>query len=211
MQQCISLTCKSQSLACFCSGSSAVACCSLPINSFDGDILPTHELLKPPPEWKVDLAGWTSRNGKDVGGPRIFAVARALRTSFTKVGAIGFCYGGWAVFQLGAKEHNPGGPGQQNLVDCISAAHPSWLTKEEIANVNVPVQAIAPEIDFAFTTEMRMYFNETIPKLGLPYDLQYFPGVEHAFATRGDEDGPERRSMLRAKRAAVHWFQEWLT
>ena len=41
-------------------------------------------------------------------------------------------------------------------MDCISTAHPSWLTKEEIEGVGVPVQILAPEIDPVFTPELKV-------------------------------------------------------
>lgn len=62
-----------------------------------------------------------------------------------------------------------------------------------------------------FTPEMKKYANEVIPTRGVAYDYQYFPGVAHGFATRGNPgaDG-ERRAMMRAKRAQVGWLKEWL-
>jgi dienelactone hydrolase len=96
-------------------------------------------------------------------------------------------------------------------VSGISTAHPTLLTKEEIDGIGVPVQICAPEVDNAFTPELKAYANEVIPTKGVPYDYQYFPGVEHAFATRGNlDDEKEKRAMLRAKRAQVGWMREWL-
>lgn len=78
-------------------------------------------------------------------------------------------------------------------------------------NIGVPVQICSPEIDAAFTPELKAYANEVIPTTGVPYDYQYFPGVEHAFATRGNlEDERERRAMVRCKRAQIGWMREWL-
>ena len=77
------------------------------------------------------------------------------------------------------------------LVDCISTAHPSILTKEEINDVGVPAQILAPEHDPAFPPDMQNYANETIPKLSVAYDYQYFPGVEHGFAIRCQDEGSD--------------------
>lgn len=77
------------------------------------------------------------RNGKEQRQPEIFAAAKELRSKYKKVGAIGYCYGGWACFRLAAKG--------QNLLDCVSVAHPSLLSKDEIDNLGVPVQILAPE------------------------------------------------------------------
>ena len=144
-----------------------------------------------------------AKNSKEIRGPEIFAAAKTLRSQYKKVGAIGFCYGGWAVFQLGGKGHN--------LVDCISTGHPSLLTKEEIQNVAVPVQIFVPEMDQWLSPELKDFCNKTIPGLGVEYDYQYFPGLVHGFALRGDQNNPlQRRGLERAKNAAVAWFAQHL-
>jgi dienelactone hydrolase len=135
----------------------------------------------------------------------MLSCAKELRSQYKRVAAIGYCYGAWAVFQLGSKAHSP------LLVDCISVAHPSWLTKEEMEGVGVPVQIVAAEIDPAFNPELKAYANSVLPTKGLPYDYQFFPGVVHSFSTRGDpENEREKRSLVRAKNASVNWMKEWL-
>lgn len=176
---------------------------TIDFNSFDGEVV-SIGMLGADPELakKFDLMEFIGRNSKEIRFPEIKANAIALKKElgFKKVGAIGFCYGGWAVFQLGAKS-NP-------LVDCISMAHPSMCTEEEIAAVGVPVQINAPEMDTMFTQEMKDFCNNTIPSLGVEYDYQYFPGLAHGFATRGDMSDPaQKKGLERAKNAAVHWFQ----
>lgn len=69
-------------------------------------------------------------------------------------------------------------------MDCISTAHPSWLTEEEIEGVGVPVQILAPEIDPVFTPELKDLCNRAVPLLGLDYDFQHFAALEHGFAVR---------------------------
>lgn len=171
--------------------------------SFGGTILP-FEIILDQSRWaELNLPEFTKLNNKNVREPEITEFAKALRAQYKRTAAVGFCFGGPVVFRLGAKG--------RNLVDCISAAHPTFLEKEEIANVGVPIQIIAPEIDPQFTQELKSYSNEIIPTLGVPYDYQYFPGLEHGFATRGDPKIPrEREGMQRAKNAAVLWLRQWL-
>ncbi|KAH9995949.1 dienelactone hydrolase family protein [Xylariaceae sp. FL0662B] len=157
-------------------------------------------------QWdKVDLPGLIKRNSREIREPEVFACAKALRQKHRKVGAMGFCYGGWAVFRLGAREHQP------PLVDCISTGHPSLLTEKDIGEVAVPVQVLAPEHDQVFTAELKRLTLETIPKLGVEFDYQHFPRVEHGCFIRGSEkvDG-EQEAMTRAKNAAVGWFLQFL-
>ena len=154
---------------------------------------------------ELDIPSFVAKNSREIREPEIFDCARALREKYKKIGAVGFCFGGWAVFRLGAKEHQP------PLVDCISAGHPTWLTKKDIDEVAVPVQILAPEIDSQFTAELKLHSFETILKLGIPFDYQHFPGVEHACFTRGDEKhAGEREAMVRGKNAAVWWFKQFL-
>jgi dienelactone hydrolase len=171
---------------------------------FGGETWPEEPILKGRFE-EIDLAGFAARNSRDIREPEIFECARALRRQYSKVGASGFCYGGWAVFRLGAREHNP------PLVDAISTGHPTWLTKDDIDNVAVPVQILAPELDAAFPPEMKSYAFETILKKGVMFDYQHYPGVEHACFTRGDEEVKgEREAMEHGKAAAVAWFIRFL-
>ena len=157
----------------------------------------------------MDLKSFSEANTKDKRRPQIIEAARAIRKNGAqKVGTIGFCFGGWAVFNLGAKELNPAG---NLLVDCIATAHPTFLTNEEMLNLGVPAQIQAPEHDPAFSPESKEFANKNIPTLGVPYEYLYFPGVVHGFATKGDYDDPvSKAAMARSMQAAVSWFRTWL-
>lgn len=149
-----------------------------------------------------------------------------MELGIRKVGAVGFCYGGWAVFHLAAQGEtlsvilvtniislvmNVNTSLGNNLVDCISTSHPSLLDTAEIDAVSVPVQICAPEIDPEFRQELKDYANKVIPQLDVGYDYQYFPGLSHGFATRGDQNDPrERKGLERAKNATVCWLKEHL-
>ena len=113
---------------------------------------------------------------KEIRFPEIEACAKELKSTHKKVGAIGYCYGGWACFQLGGKG--------KNLVDAISVAHPSLLTKEEIDNVAVPVQVLAPETDGMYTPELKEHTLKVLPERAIELDYQYFPGLAHGFAAK---------------------------
>lgn len=171
--------------------------------SFGGEALPP-ELILDSGQWdKLDLPNFGKRNNKTTRMPEIYECAKELKSKYERVGAIGFCFGGWGAFRLAAKD--------QHLLDCVSVAHPTDLEEDEIRNLGVPAQIMAPEIDPKFTPELKAFSNATIPTLNLPYDYQFFPGLTHAFAIRGDPGNPqERKGMQRAKDAAVYWFRLWL-
>jgi len=170
---------------------------------FDGEVVTPETMEDPKKREAFDIMAFIGRNGKEKRFPEMVAVTKELKSKHKKIGAIGYCYGGWAVFQLGAKG--------MNLVDAISTAHPSLATKEEISNIGVPVQILAPETDQMLTPELKEFCNSTIPTLGVEYDYQYFPGLSHGFAARGDPSNPaEKKGLERAKNAAVHWFAQHL-
>jgi dienelactone hydrolase len=176
---------------------------------FGGEELDTDAILSG--DWgKLDLPNFVGvRNGKEVREPEMVEFIKALRgQGFEKVGAIGYCYGGWAVFRLAGMEWEG-----KTLVDCVSAGHPSMLTKEEIEGVrpDVAVHLLAPEHDHPFTPELKLYAFQTLQKKGVPFEYQHFPGVEHGCFTRGDEKvAGERAALVRGKNAAVAWAKQWL-
>ncbi|KAI1858340.1 uncharacterized protein JN550_012790 [Neoarthrinium moseri] len=172
---------------------------------FGGDVVPSDDIIGG--HWdKIDLKGFLEKHARAVREPEIFACARALRAKHARVGAVGYCYGGWACFRLASAEHQP------PLVDCISTGHPSLLEKADIDGVGrVPVQVLAAEFDQAYTEELKLHTFQALQKLGVAFDYQHFPGVEHGCLVRGDEkkDG-ERAAMVRGKNAAVAWFKQYL-
>ncbi|OKL61726.1 hypothetical protein UA08_03063 [Talaromyces atroroseus] len=174
---------------------------------FGGEVLDV-DLIAAEKFDQLDLPGFLQRNGREQRESEIFDCARTLRQQhgYRKVGAVGYCYGGWASLRLGAKEH-----AAAPLVDCISVGHPSLVKKSDIAELNVPVQVLAPEIDPAFSPELKLYTFETLQQLNIPFDYQNFPGVVHACFIRGDENKPgERAAMERGKNAAVGWLRQFL-
>lgn len=72
--------------------------------SFGGEVV-TLDTMDPEKNTGFDLGAFLGRHSKEVRWPEIEACAKALKRGhgYKKVGALGFCYGGWAVFQLGAK------------------------------------------------------------------------------------------------------------
>lgn len=148
------------------------------------------------------MAGFAARNSRAIREPSIFAAATALRTSYAKVGAVGFCFGGWAVLRLASTA----------LVDAVVCAHPSWVTREDVDGVGVPVMFLCPEVDGLFNDEMREYaFRTMLGKKSVPFEWVHFPGVEHGCLTKGDEKVKgEREAMAKGKGAVVRWWGEWL-
>jgi dienelactone hydrolase len=65
---------------------------------FDGEVLPP-KTLEDESRWKeLDMLSFLGRNSKANRQAAVFECAKALRSQYKRVGAIGFCFGGWAVF-----------------------------------------------------------------------------------------------------------------
>lgn len=170
--------------------------------SFDGEVVDPDAMSNPEKAKNFDVMAFIGRNSKDKRWPEIKAIAQELKKKHSKVAAIGFCYGGWAVFKLGA---------DPSLVDCISTAHPSLLEVSEMENVKVPSQILAPEHDQMYTPELKQKTFEVMPKTGVKWEYIYFPGMAHGFAARGDPNNKDQKEGLeRAKRSAVNFFNEFL-
>ncbi|KAK4889248.1 hypothetical protein LTR27_011925 [Elasticomyces elasticus] len=173
---------------------------------FDSESISKETLKKDFTEWAkdgLDIMAFVGRHSREIREPEIFDCAKKLRAEYKKVGAVGYCYGGWVICRLGAKGNN--------LVDCVSMGHPSMLIKEDLDGVEVPIQILAPEIDAAYTAELKEHTFKVLQKNQVVFDYVHFPGVEHSCFTRGNPDkAGELEAMVRGKQAAVHWFKTWL-
>jgi len=180
---------------------------------FGGEVIPSH-LLKEERWAEIDMPSFLKRNGREQREPEIFACAHALRSlGFEKLGAVGFCFGGWASFRLAAESSvlANGSP----LIDVISVGHPSLLTKEDVDGLKdgsvVKVQVLAPEKDPVFTGEMKRYVFERLLEKRIAFNWRAFPGVVHGCFVRGGEDRVgEREAMVKGKDAVVRWMREGL-
>ncbi|TLD29146.1 hypothetical protein PspLS_04001 [Pyricularia sp. CBS 133598] len=157
---------------------------------------------------KIDFPKFLGTNGREQREGEIFEFARALRAErgHSRVGAFGYCYGGWAAFRLAAKEH-AGAP----LVDCISMGHPSMVTEKDVDECAVPVQILAPEHDHIFSPELKAYSVRKLMENNIAFHYQHFPNVEHACFIRGDANKKnEREAQQAGKDAVVYWFKQHL-
>ncbi|KAM0193495.1 hypothetical protein ACHAPI_007564 [Fusarium lateritium] len=169
---------------------------------FGGEFVHPDALSDPEKAKSFNMGAFLGRNTKEIRWPEIKAAAQTLKSQYSKVAAIGFCYGGWAAFRLAA---------DPSLIDAVSVAHPSGLEKHEINEVKVPVQILAPENDHEYTEELKSYTFEILPKTGVQWEYVHFPELGHGFASRGNpNDQKQKNGLERAKRCAVHFFNEYL-
>jgi dienelactone hydrolase len=172
------------------------------IFSYDGEVVHPDTLVDAERQKAFDLGAWIGRNSREKRWPQVKACAQALKAQYPKVAAIGYCWGGWACFQLG---RDPA------LIDAISTAHPALLEKADFDIVKVPVQLLAPQHDDTYTPELKQYSFNALPRTGVQWEYVYFAGHKHGFASRGEpSDGSKQPGLERAKRCAVNFFNEYL-
>jgi dienelactone hydrolase len=91
---------------------------------------------------ELNLDAYLTANSREARSPEIIACARHLRAQYSKVGAIGYCYGGWAGFHIASEAFNPADDTQQPLIDCLVVGHPSLLTEADIDAVSPRVSVM---------------------------------------------------------------------
>lgn len=85
------------------------------------------------------------------------------------------------------------------------------IEKQELEGVKGPLAMAAAETDDIFPANLRHDSEETIKKLGIPYQINLYSGVTHGFGVRCD---PKVRAERYAKESAflqaLQWFEEHL-
>lgn len=75
-----------------------------------------------------DFPAWLSKNGPDFSEPRVRKVLAALRESgVTKIGLVGYCYGGRSGFNLAF----------ENAITVLAVSHPSLIKVPDDIEVRV--------------------------------------------------------------------------
>jgi len=120
----------------------------------------------------------------------------------TKVGAVGFCFGGgatWNVLIAGAP-----------LAAAVPFYGPLPSDPSGLAKTKAAVLAIYAEQDTRITASWPQA-EEQLKKSGAPYATKVEPGVGHAF--HNDTNGPTRYGAAQAQDAwvlTIEWFRKYL-
>lgn len=75
------------------------------MNSFDGEVIDPATMDDPEKWAALDLNEFIGRNSREIRQAEILDFYKRLKSenNFRRVGAFGFCWGGWASFMLGNK------------------------------------------------------------------------------------------------------------
>jgi dienelactone hydrolase len=151
--------------------------------------------------------------------------ARKVRAGLpagAKLGAAGFCWGGYQSLKLCT--YTAAEEGSERLLDAQFCAHPSGLKMpgdvvDAVTKFKVPVAIAHAQKDFAIPTEKveeaeRALQQEVVAmgeERGLNYQIITYDGVGHGFAVRPKTGNKkEAEAAAEAKGQAVQWFKRWL-
>jgi dienelactone hydrolase len=157
--------------------------------------------------------------------PAILAFARAVRAELPpagKLGACGFCWGGWASTALCVEAAAPGS--DERLLDAQFCAHPSALETpaaivDAVSRFHVPYALAAAEHDHRLSMRkvdeveaaLRVAVGAGEGENGCYYEVVRYEGCTHGFAVRaGPENEVEMEAAGKACDQAVEWFKKWL-
>ncbi|OKL58795.1 hypothetical protein UA08_05860 [Talaromyces atroroseus] len=150
-----------------------------------------------------NMQEWKKGHGPLAIDPIVDVCLAGLRNKYgcKKIGAVGYCFGAKYV----VRHLHP----DKGEIDVGYLAHPSFVTPDELKSIKGPLAISAAENDHIFPAEKRHESEDILKTLGIPYQINYYGGVEHGFAVRGSLN---RRSVQFAKESAfmqaVQWFKE---
>ncbi|KAJ3215249.1 hypothetical protein HDU67_000665 [Dinochytrium kinnereticum] len=131
--------------------------------------------------------GWILRHSEKTTMPFINAVLNDLKDNHgaTKIGVIGFCFGGRYSVMCG---------GDEPRVDAFVAAHPSLMSiPKDIEAIKKPgLFLLASEDQFLSNSQVETIRKITSPKENVT--VKVFPNTLHGFAIRGNEGDENTRN-----------------
>lgn len=120
---------------------------------------------------------------------------------YTRLGGVGFCYGGKLVIALNATDH----------INVSVANHPSMITKGDIAAIKNPILFNCAEEDpifsenYAKQVEKEWSEKDDKPK----HAFRYYPNTVHGFAARPNLGDPQvKEAFEKASAEAVAFWKE---
>ncbi|KAK5064357.1 hypothetical protein LTR84_000190 [Exophiala bonariae] len=135
---------------------------------------------------------------------------RSVEGANLKIGAIGFCWGGYHVTKLARGDPTSNG---RPVVDVAYTAHPSELKlPEDIEQIAIPYSVVIGDVDFAMPLKQVEEMRQILSKAGKPEsEVVVISNAKHGFAVRADPE--DEQAMVMAHQAfhqAINWFKEHL-
>ncbi|KAF8183685.1 dienelactone hydrolase endo-1,3,1,4-beta-D-glucanase [Pholiota molesta] len=166
----------------------------------NGDPVPTSAF---DPGSDFDLGNWFPTHTQAHTRPTIDKVVNALKAEgITTFGATGYCFGARYVFDLAF----------DNVIKVSVVSHPSLLKvpddlEKYVQTSKAPLLINSCTTDSQFPLEVQPKADEIFAKFEPGYKREYFEGLTHGFAVRGDMSDPKQKAGKEgAFKAAVEWF-----
>ncbi|KAK7264539.1 hypothetical protein RJT34_32148 [Clitoria ternatea] len=165
---------------------------------FDSTYLDGHpeELMRAFQEWKKNHE---PAKGIEAAKP----IIEALKSQgASTIGAAGFCWGAKPNCDLG----------KSRLIQATVILHPSYMTVDDIRDVNIPIAILGAEHDTVTPPEQIKQFEQFLSaKPEVDSYVKIFPGVSHGWTIRYDTDDPEAvKSAEEAHKILLDWFDKYL-
>ena len=165
---------------------------------FRGDAVPSSN-----PEALLNLTAWSARHPLSDVEAILTNTIQYMRSELgiTKIGAVGYCFGGKYVPRFMA------GRG----IDVGFIAHPSGLLESEIQAIGGPISIAAGELDGSFNATARRIAEDILSRKNATYQTNLYSGAPHGFGVRVDVKVPRQKFAKEASFSqAVQWFGAWL-
>lgn len=161
-------------------------------------------LNEDPVEAGADFQEWLGKHSPEVTSPIIESFVSKVKSEFkpkTLVG-VGYCFGAKYVIRLISDE--------KPWFDAGAAAHPSFVTIDEVKAISKPILISAAEVDPIFTTELRHETEKVLTEGKKRFQIDLFSGVLHGFAVKGDVSVPVvKYAKEKAFQDQLAWFDQY--
>eukprot|EP00252_Welwitschia_mirabilis_P013201 TRINITY_DN29123_c0_g1_i1.p1 TRINITY_DN29123_c0_g1~~TRINITY_DN29123_c0_g1_i1.p1 ORF type:complete len:245 (-),score=60.11 TRINITY_DN29123_c0_g1_i1:490-1224(-) len=161
-------------------------------------------IVKDPSNPFADFPEWIKNHGADKAVLDSKTVIEEIKKKgITVIGAGGFCWGAKVVVGLLNGEELKAGV----------LLHPSFVTVDDIKEVNAPIAILGAEIDQTTPPELVKKFEEILSsKPEVESFVTIYPGVAHGWTVRydaNDEAAVKRAEEAHAK--MLEWFAKYLS
>lgn len=172
---------------------------------------------------------WLARHTPEKVLPLLHKVIEAAKEEFADAVAngggiygVGYCFGAKYILilagehpdpvtwgQAAPKDEEQGAIKKEAVLKAGAIAHPTMLTKEDLAAVTAPVYFAAVENDPMLSEEEVLTPGRRAMETNkVEHEIQVFSGVPHGFAVLGDYDDPKiKQSQVQVFGQMLGWIQ----
>ncbi|PON59778.1 Dienelactone hydrolase [Trema orientale] len=149
------------------------------------------------------LQVWLKDHATDKGFEDAKSAVEALKSKgLSALGAAGFCWGAKVVTRLS----------KSKSIEAAVLLHPSFVTLDDIKEVNVPMAILGVEIDNYGPPALLKQFEEILAsKPEADSYVEIFPNVAHGWTVRYNvEDEAAANSANEAHQKMLDWFSKYV-